>query len=144
MDADDLRQQVSAARARLIASLEGASESDFNADLEPGVTVVGALADLARRQRAALEDARRLAELAPRPSPVAHGDATRRLTPPPVVHDLAGAHHEAILLIDALAALDPAQTGVARAAGDTLLAVIGEERALADRIALRIGRTPAA
>lgn len=140
MDIDALRQQLAEARAQLIAALQGASESDFNAELEPGMAVVSALAGLARGERASVEEARRLGGLAPRPAPAIHGEPARRLTPPPVVHDLAGAHHEALLLVDALAALVSPTDGGADFAAHALLAIVEEERALAARIALRLGQ----
>lgn len=139
IDVSALRHEVAAARARLIASLEGASEADFGAELEAGTTVVSALARLARTERAAVEEARRRAGLDARPTPAVHGEPARRLTPPPVMHDLAGAHHEVLLLIDALAALD--KPGVAQeSAGDALLALAEAEAQLAARIALRLPR----
>lgn len=141
MDADALRQQLAEARAQLIAALQGASETDFNAELKPGMTVVSALADLARRERAGVEEARRIGGLEPRPAPAIHGEPARRLTPPPVVHDLAGAHHEALLLVDALAAQAAPADGIEPAAR-SLLAIVKEERALAGRIALRIAHKP--
>jgi len=143
MDFKALRQQLADARAALIAALEGASESDYHAQLGSDQTVVAALAALARQERATIEEARRVAGAPPRPSPVVHGEPPRRLTPPPVVHDLAGARHEALLLVETLAAPDGAlpASGI-EAAAALLQGLIEAERDLAARIAAHVKQNP--
>ena len=144
MDIDALRQQLTDARAHLVAALQGASESDFNAELTPGLTVVVALADLAREERATVEEARRLAGLPPRPSPSAHGEVTRRFTPPPVMHDLAGARHETSLLVDVLGGPEAASPASVEAAAALVRTIVATEEALAAQIASRVGQKPGA
>ncbi|MGE0227433.1 MAG: hypothetical protein AB7I38_04215 [Dehalococcoidia bacterium] len=139
MDIERLRRQLNEGRAHLIASLEGASESDYNAELADGVTIVTAMADLARRERATIEEARRLVGAPPRPSPAVHGEPARRLTPPPVVHDLAGARHETQLFVDTLFGEEYASAAL-EAATDALRAILDEERDLAGRISARLAR----
>ncbi|MEZ4554545.1 MAG: hypothetical protein R3B59_11710 [Dehalococcoidia bacterium] len=141
MDIERLRHQLVDGRTRLIGALEGASESDYNAELLPGVTVLTAMADLARHERATVEEARRLVGAPVRPAPAVHGEPARRLTPPPVVHDLAGARHETHLFIDTLLGshLDMEGLGAAVAA---LRAIIEEEQDLAARIGSRLPRGP--
>lgn len=134
MDLEALRQQLAESRAELIASLAGASETDFNAQIQPEVTVIAALARLADDERATVIEARRLVGVPPRPTPVRGSEPARRLTPPPVVHDLAGARHETNLLLDALSGTDDVRKEAHEAAVHRLVVLVRSEHDLARRI----------
>ncbi len=75
------------------------TEQAFAAELE-GVTVVAYLAALAPAEREAVTRARQAAGLPARPMPSA--GERERVLPPQVIHDLAGARHETLLLLDLL------------------------------------------
>jgi hypothetical protein len=128
-----LATRLAAAREALLAALRGLAERDFAAELEPGRSIVAALAQLAPAERAAVAVARAASGLAPRPLATPAGPRARP-TPPLVVHDLAGARHETLLLIDALAVAGDAPSDELAAA---LTAVTEREQALAERIAGR-------
>lgn len=142
MDIDAIRHQLDESRAALLAALEGLSESDFNTELEPGGTVIAALVDLARSERAAIARARETVGAPPRPRLAGHGAPARRFTPPPVVHDLAGARYETGLLLETLARRElPLNDAVLSATSAILTAVASGERRTAERIR---GRLPEA
>ncbi len=120
----DLRARLEASRAALVAALQGLSERDFTADAGGGMTLLQLLGALAPAEREAVRRARSAAGAAARPTP---GRVEReRLLPPALIHDLAGARYETMLLLDEIddGALD------ADADGDTVGALI-------DRVAER-------
>ena len=51
MSVAGLRQRLEQSRAALLSALEGLTDRDFAAEIEPDVTVVGALAVLAPAER---------------------------------------------------------------------------------------------
>ena len=75
------------------------TEQAFAAELE-GVTVVAYLATLAPAERETVRRARQAIDAPERPVPSA--GARERVLPPQVIHDLAGARHETLLLLDLL------------------------------------------
>ncbi len=75
------------------------TEQAFAAELE-GVTVVAYLATLAPAEREAVRRAREAIDAPERPVPSA--GERERVLPPQVIHDLAGARHETLLLLDLL------------------------------------------
>jgi hypothetical protein len=89
----DLRARLEASHAALVRALEGLTERDFAAPLEPGSdeTVVQALAALALAERREVAQLRGTAIDAAVP---------QKPTPPQVVHDLAGARHQVHRLVD--------------------------------------------
>jgi hypothetical protein len=102
MSVDDLRQRLERSRAALLQALEGLTDRDFAAELEPELTVVGALASLAPAERQAVRRAREAVGAPPRPLPSAGSTQRARALPPQVVHDLAGARYETLLFLDSL------------------------------------------
>ena len=119
-----LRARLEVSRAALVAALQGLSERDFTADAGHGITLLQLLAALAPAEREAVRRARSATGATARPTP---GRVEReRLLPPAVIHDLAGARYETMLLLDEIddAALDT------DAGGDTV-------RTLIDRVAAR-------
>ena len=75
------------------------TEEAFAAELED-VTVVAYLATLAPAEREAVRLARQAIDAPQRPVPSA--GERERVLPPQVIHDLAGARHETLLLLDLL------------------------------------------
>ena len=119
-----LRARLEASRSALVATLQGLSERDFTTDVGDGITLLQLLAGLAPAEREAVRRAREAAGAATRPTP--DRVERERLLPPALIHDLAGARYETMLLLDEIddAALN------ADAGGDTIDALI-------DRVAAR-------
>jgi hypothetical protein len=89
---DALRARLAASRSALLHALEGITEREFAAELEPGRSVVRALAELAAAERGDVARARGAA------------GATRipeKPLPPQVIHDLAGARYRTETLVGA-------------------------------------------
>lgn len=138
MNIPAIRERLEASRATLLGALEGVTERDFAAELEPGTTVVGALAKLAPAEREAVREARLAIGAPERPLPAGGASATSRATPPQVVHDLAGARYETILFLELLQAAEVPESSRERLA--TLLEGISEQEiASAEAIRGRIG-----
>jgi len=128
MTLDELRQSLAAARAALLEAMGSLTERDFAQQID-GATLTEWLAALAPAEREAVREARRALGLEERALLPQGGDA-RRVLPPQVVHDLAGARYETLLLIEAIqglggAALDRAADGETSVAN--LLAGIAEQ-----------------
>ena len=114
---EQLRGRLAAAREALLAALTGLTEQDFAAplgdhaggDADGGQTVAGLLASLAARERETGAAVRRALGAPPRPGGAARGLAERlaeadpaRLVPPQLIHELAGARYETVLLLETL------------------------------------------
>ena len=80
-------------------ALRAMTEQAFAAELE-GATVVDHLATLAPAEREAVRRAREAIGAPERPVPLA--GERERVLPPQVIHDLAGARHETLLLLHLL------------------------------------------
>jgi hypothetical protein len=132
-----VRERLEGSRATLLAAIEGLTERDFAAELEPGLTVVGALAALAPAEREAVREARLAVGAPERPLPTGGAAATARAIPPQVVHDLAGARYETILFLD-LIARQEVQASAAAERIEALLSniAIGETR-IAEQVRAR-------
>lgn len=87
-----LAQRLDAARAALLAALQGLTERDFATDLGGGETVVRLLAHLATAEHAAVVEAGGAGT---------HGAAAEKPLPPQVVHDLAGARYRILRTLEA-------------------------------------------
>jgi hypothetical protein len=98
-----LREALAASWAALLEAVTGLTEREFSrpAGIAEG-SVSALLAALAREERASVARARALAGLESRPQPPVLEGASKVL-PPQAIHDLAGARHEAQLLLEALA-----------------------------------------
>lgn len=127
-----LLARLGASRAALLAALEGLTDREFGTEIEPGLTVIAALARLAPAEREAVDAARAAAGLPPRPRPIAAGALLTRAVPPQVIHDLAGARHETLTFLARLSA--PSAPGRHEAALGLLDAVAAREEAAARRI----------
>ena len=132
-----LRARLEASRAALVATLQGLSERDFTADAGDGITLLQLLAALAPAEREAVRRARNAAGAAARPTP--DRVERERLLPPAMIHDLAGARYETMLLLREIddAALD------ADAGGDTVGTLIERVASREEEAVSRIAR-PAA
>ena len=124
-------------RASLLRALAGATEADFGRRLD-GELLVERLAELARRERDAVDGARALLAGAARP---AAGPAPERrpALPPQAIHALAGARHRSLRLLDELAA--PGAPGEEGARGRAL-ALLGAVAEREERVAALLGRGP--
>jgi hypothetical protein len=130
----ELRARLDASRSALLKAIQGLTDREFAADLEPGVTVVAALGSLATSERDAVARGRSAVGMPPRPRPAAAGAALTRAVPPQVIHDLAGARHETVAFLDRLSA-DRLQATVNGESVESILAGIEErETATASRI----------
>lgn len=128
------RTLLEQSRAALLAALEGVTERDFTAELEPGTTMIAALAALAPAEREAVRDARVAIGAPERPLPAGGASVTGRATPPQVVHDLAGARYETLLFLDYLEGAQRPPDGAIAAA---LEAIAAREAAVSGQIAAR-------
>jgi len=124
MNIDALRQRLEQSRAELIAALQGVTERDFATEIGDGVTVVARLAMLAPAEREAVRDARRAVGAPDRPLPSAGASASTRVTPPQVVHDLAGARYETLLFLDELRSMETAPSPAVLTQVEAALAAI--------------------
>ncbi len=144
--APDLRTRLEGSRAALLLALEGLTDREFGAEIQPGVTVIGVLARLAPAERAAVDAARVAAGMPPHSGPIAAGALLTRAVPPQVIHDLAGARHGTLTFIEGL---QPEHLGSTTPDGQSALAllaaIVEREEAAAHQIAAlpRGGVTPA-
>jgi hypothetical protein len=99
-DAAGLRADLERSRATLLEAIARLTEADFGRELAPGLSVLGLLDRLGREERVAVAEARAAAGLPERPS---GGARMPSEMPPQVIHDLAGARHETLRLLDELA-----------------------------------------
>lgn len=135
MQTDELRAGLAQSRAALLSALEGLTERDFAASTG-GATVLGLLSALAPAEREAVQRAREAAGAARRPSPQ-RAERSRPLAPQ-IVHDMAGARYETMLLLDLLeASTDDEKPSAADHVRSLLAGVAERERATAERIAAR-------
>jgi hypothetical protein len=96
---DELRERLRASRRALLDAVRELTEQDFAADFERA-TVASHLMALALAEREAVRDARAASGGPPRPQPPQ--GQRQRVVPPQVIHDLAGARYETMLLLDEL------------------------------------------
>ena len=137
-----LRDSLASTRAGLLAAMSELTERDFAQEVD-GATITHWLAALAPAEREAVRRARRGLGLPERRLPA--GREGGRALPPQVVHDLAGARHETMLLLDAATSLEAAVLDTATDSGESvaeLLAAVAERDAeVARRIVARPPRT---
>jgi hypothetical protein len=137
MNLTEVRERLEGSRAALLAALEGVTERNFAAELEPGTTIVATLAALAPAEREAIRQARLAVGAPERALPATGANVSSRATPPQVVHDLAGARYETSLFLELLGSLEVDSTPDDLA---TLLEGIYErEIAVAEAVQSRIG-----
>ena len=143
MTLDELRQTLAGARTALLEAMGGLTERDFAHEVD-GVPLTQHLAALAPAERDAVRRARRALGLEERVLPI--GREAGRVLPPQVVHDLAGARYETLLLLEAMAGLDESVLRHAVEGGqsvaDTLGAVAQQDLDAARRIRAREPRAP--
>jgi len=122
----------------------GLTERDFAHEVD-GSTITQLLAAVAPSERDAVRRVRTALRLDPRPLPPSREGG--RVLPPQVVHDLAGARYETLLLLDALATSgdDALQTDVGGGvlAADVLRQVAAHDIETARRIEARAPRSEA-
>ena len=135
VDTDEFRATLEASRQALLAALEGLGDRDFTTTLPDGTTIIGLLAALAAQEREAVRLAREAVGAEARPLPTTGGPRLSRAIPPQVVHDLAGARHETMLLIDAQRAALVRDASSGEAAQALLVAVVEREWDAARQIA---------
>ena len=140
MTLEELRQALAGARSALLEAMGGLTERDFAQEVD-GATLTQHLAALAPAERDAVRRARRALGLEERVLPV--GRVAGRVLPPQVVHDLAGARYETLLLLEAMAGLDESvlrqAVGGGQSVADTLDIVAQQDLDAARRIK---GREP--
>ena len=142
MTLDELRQSLAAARTTLLEAMGGLTERDFAQEVD-GATLTQWLAALAPAEREAVRLARRALGLTERPLP--SGRETGRVLPPQVVHDLAGARYETLLLLEAIGELDESalerSVDGGRSVASVLETIAEQDLEAARRIAARETRT---
>ena len=142
MTLDELRQSLAAARTTLLEAMGGLTERDFAQEVD-GATLTQRLAALAPAERDAVRLTRGALGLAERTLP--SGREAGRVLPPQVVHDLAGARYETLLLLEAIGELDQSalerSVDGGRSVGSVLETVAEQDLEAARRIAAREPRT---
>lgn len=143
MTLDELRQALAGARAALLEAMSGLTERDFAQEID-GATLTRWLAALAPAERDAVRRTRHALGLEERVLPT--GREAARVLPPQVVHDLAGARYETLLVLEAIAALEVTALTQPVDSGDSVAAVLGavaqQDLDAARRITAREPRAP--
>ena len=139
MDASALRARLEGSRRSLVEAVQGLTERDFATEVD-GTSIAAQLAVLAPAEREAVRGARQALGIPQRPLPPA--TERERVSPPQLVHDLAGARYETLLLLQTLddEALSADVGGMA--VGTRLQAVAEREEAAARDIAARRSANP--
>jgi len=109
-DATALRERLERSRAELLDAIGRLTEAGFQREVEAGRSVLGVLGELGRTERQAIAGARQAAGLPPRRGT---GASSPSELPPQVIHDLAGARHETMRLLDELDARSLAASAAA-------------------------------
>ena len=122
MTLDELRQALAGARAALLEAMSGLTERDFAQEVD-GATLTQWLAALAPAERDAVRRTRHALGLEERVLPT--GREAARVLPPQVVHDLAGARYETLLVLEAIAALEVTALAQPADSGDSVAGVLG-------------------
>src|SRR5438067_12665214 len=101
MTVEELRAELEASHAALLAAAGTLTDRDFATALADGTTIIAVLAALAPAEREAVRLAREVTGAPARPLPASDVPRTCAL-PPQVLHDLAGARYETLLFLDVL------------------------------------------
>lgn len=145
---EDLRTALDRSRGELLDALKRLTERDFAAPMGTpgsGETLVTFLATLAPAERADVSHAAAAVDMVDAGhaagGPSTEGrrraptrDASGPVLPPQVIHDLAGARHETMRVLDRLRPSDMAMPIGQTTAGAVLAGVAERERAAARRI----------